>query len=146
MSEPKKASLRFLYLIANDLKQLRHFYSEIIGMKENSYYEDEQFGWLSYHMEGLEMDWFRSEQTIPVIKEWAMQPGYPGGSKEIISWSIELDESEFPKVIEQIKKEDIPQFQKEPEFRQDSYWGFSVMDPMGNTVELYYVPKKKTEA
>jgi len=46
-------------------------------------------------------------------------------------------------LIEKIKLEGIPVFQGKPEFRQDAYWGFSVKDPMGNTVELYYMPKKK---
>ncbi|MDD4664150.1 MAG: VOC family protein [Caldisericia bacterium] len=142
MSEPKKANLKFLYLLANDLKALRHFYSDLLNMQENSYYEDEQFGWLSYHADGIEMDWFRTEKPLPVIEEWAMQPGYPGGTKEVISWSIEIDEGVFPDLIEKIKLEKIPVFQEKPEFRQDSYWGFSVKDPMGNTVELYYVPKK----
>jgi predicted lactoylglutathione lyase len=143
VGEIKKANLTFLYLLANDLKALRHFYSDLLDMKENSYYEDEKFGWLSYHQEGLEMDWFRAEKPIPIIEEWAMQPGYPGGTKEVISWSIEIDESVFPSLIEKIKLEGIPVFQEKPEFRQDTYWGFSVKDPMGNTVELYYMPKKK---
>ena len=142
MNEGKKPSLRFLYMIANDLKSIRHFYTDIIGLQENSYFEDEKFGWLSYHMGELEMDWFRADQPQPVTTEWSMQPGYPGGTKEMISWSIEIDEELFSVVIQKIKQEKYPIFQEEPEFRQDSYWGFSVMDPMGNTVELYYVPKK----
>jgi hypothetical protein len=142
MSEFKKPRLSFLFLVANDLSQIRHFYSDVVGLIENSYFEDDKFGWISYHMNGLEMDWFRADNPLPVVDEWTMQPGYPGGTKEMISWAIEIDETKFFEVVEKCKGEKYPIFQEEPQFRQDSYWGFSVRDPMGNTVELYYVPQK----
>jgi hypothetical protein len=27
----------------------------------------------------------------------------------------------------------------------DGYWGFTAMDPMGNTVEIYTIPAEKPE-
>ncbi|HOI25420.1 MAG TPA: hypothetical protein PK581_07505 [Caldisericia bacterium] len=143
MSEFKKPRLGFLFMIANDLPEIRHFYTDVIGLPENSYFEDDAFGWLSYHMGDLEMDWFRADTPQAISSEWACQPGYSGGTREVTSWAIEIEESKFEEVVEKCKEEKYPLFQEEPQFRQESYWGFTVRDPMGNTVELYYVPSKK---
>jgi len=37
-------------------------------------------------------------------------------------------------------------FNEEPEWRVDNYWGLTVKDPMGNTVEVYTIPKQKPES
>ena len=141
--EKINAKVSYFYFVANDLKAMRHFYTTLIGLPESAYFEDEQIGYLCYQMEGFEMMWFRSVKKVPIQTDWAMQPGYPGGLTQEPSWSIEVDEKDFYQIVEKIKKTNIPVFQKDPEYRQNSYWGFSVRDPMGYTVELYFISSKE---
>lgn len=37
-------------------------------------------------------------------------------------------------------------FFDEPQWQQDTYWEFPVLDPMENTVEIYATPKEKPES
>ncbi|HXK52169.1 MAG TPA: VOC family protein [Caldisericia bacterium] len=142
MDKLNNVKLGFLYFFANDLPSMRHFYTDILGLNECNYFEDSQFGWLCYQMESFQMMWFRSSTKIPILNDWADQPGYSKGILEVPSWSIQMNETQFQDTINTIKEEGYPIFQDAPELRQDSYWGFTVRDPMGNTVELYYIPKK----
>lgn len=131
-------NIRFIFNFCNDIDEIRRFYSELIGLEEVSYRNDEEWGWLVYQSEGFQFMWFRSDEKLPVIDGWAAQPGYSGGEFAITSWSIELPKEDFEKIIGRLKASGVKLFSMEPEWRQESYWGFTVMDPMGNTVELYY--------
>jgi catechol 2,3-dioxygenase-like lactoylglutathione lyase family enzyme len=122
---------------------MRHFYSDLLGMKEVSYMNDEGFGWINYKCEGFEFMFFRAMNPMPVIEEWTWQPGYDGAEHNAISWAINIPEADFAATVERLKADGVKQFKDKPEWRQDSYWGFSVMDPMGNTVEVYTMPKEK---
>ena len=133
-----KIKVRFIFNFCNDIEAIRNFYSDLIGMKETSYRNDEEWGWLVYDNDGLQIMWFRSGEKLPVIDGWAVQPGYESGEYAIASWSIEVPKDSFKDIIGRLKESGVKVFNTEPEWRQDSYWGFTVMDPMGNTVELFY--------
>ncbi len=131
-------NIRFIFNFCNDIDEIRRFYSELIGLEEVSYRNDEEWGWIVYQSEGFQFMWFRSDEKLPIIDGWAAQPGYNGGEFAITSWSIELPKEDFEEIIGRLKASGAKLFSMEPEWRQESYWGFTVMDPMGNTVELYY--------
>jgi len=142
-SGKRHAQMKFIYNMCNDLEAMRIFYTDLVGLEQGSFRNDEEWGWLVYRNEGFEMMFFRAEKEIPVQDEWASQPGYEGGSLEAVSWSICVTEESFPIVVERLKSAGARCLKERPEWRQDCYWGFSVMDPMGNTVELYTQPKER---
>lgn len=135
--------LSFIYNHCNDIEEMRRFYTDLIGLKEFAYHNDEQWGWLCYKTGGLELMFFRTEETIPKQEQWAVQPGWEGGTFEGTSWSIEVPEEEFASVVERLLSAEVRIFKDKPMWLQDCYWGFPVMDPMGNTVEVHTSPKEK---
>lgn len=144
--EPPKVNLRFLFGICNDIGEMKNFYTDLMGMQEVAYMDDDNFGWLAYQCDGFQFMFFRVDNELAVPVEWTCQPGYEGGTLEAISWAIEIPEAEFADRCETLKKAGVKTFSETPEWRQDSYWGFSVLDPMGNTVEVYTRPKEKPES
>jgi catechol 2,3-dioxygenase-like lactoylglutathione lyase family enzyme len=137
-------SIWFVFTVCNDIDEVRHFYTDLLGMQEDGYMNDENFGYLSYECEGgVYFMFFRADEKLPVLDEWASQPGWAGGTLEVNSWAIQIPYEDFAEVYEKLKGEGFPLFKPEPEWRQDSYWGLSVRDPMGNTVEVYTTPKEK---
>ena len=144
-NEIPRVNLRFLFVMCNDILTMRHFYTDLLGMKETSFTNDEHWGWLNYKSEGLEFMFFRAKEKMPVQHYWTWQPGYDGGTVNAISWAIHIPEADFESTVDRLKRSGIKSFSKKPEWRQDNYWGFSVMDPMGNTVEVYTIPKARPE-
>ena len=140
--EAPRVHLRFAFHFANDLAAMRRFYGEGLGMKELMFVDEERAGFLVYQTEGLQLMFFRSEKPLPVADAWASQPGWEGGTVEIDSWGIEVPEKDLGRTVERLRSLGAPFFRSDPEWRQTSYWGVSVRDPMGRTIEVYSVPKK----
>lgn len=145
MNNPDKprVNVKFLFSVCNDIDAMRHFYTDILGLTEKAYMNDENFGWLNYQCDGFEFMFFRADKKIPVLTEWASQPAWEGGTAEVTSWGIMMPVKKFAEAYEIMEKEGIPMFKPEPEWRFESYWGLSVMDPMGNTIEIGAVPVEK---
>lgn len=148
-SPKPKISVKFIYSLCNDIEAMRHFYTDLLGMKEIAFYNDEEqkFGYLSYLCAGgLEFDFFYIGKEAPIHKEWAWQPGYEGGTLPVPSWSVNVPEEDFPEVVKKLKEDGVKSFQENPYWCLDSYWAFPVADPQGNTVEVYSIPKEKPES
>ncbi len=145
-SEKKKSPLiniRFIYNMCNDLEAMRHFYTDLVGLEQGSFRNDEEWGWLVYRSEGFEMMFFRASEKLTLHEKWASQPGYEGGTLEVTSWSIHIPENVFAEVVSRLTSAGVKSLNKKPDWRQDCYWGFTCMDPMGNTVELYTEPAER---
>jgi len=138
-----KVKVGFIFIMCNDVGEIRHFYTDLLGMNEVAFFGDENFGYINYKCEGFEFMFFHTGTKMPVIDKWTWQPGYDGGEYHAISWAIAIPEKSFGDVVEKLKRENVKLFSDKPEWRQGSYWGFSVMDPMGNTVEVYTMPAEK---
>ena len=139
-----KINLRFLFLVCNDVEAIRHFYVDLLGLHLGNFLNQKDFGWVSLASEGFDMMFFRCEKELPVMGKFSCQPGWEGGKLEIASWAIEIPTENFRDVYHRLLNEETVKFFKDvPEWRQDSYWGISVLDPMGNTVEVYTTPKDK---
>lgn len=134
-------NVRFIFNYCNDLAAMRRFYSQLVGLKEKDYREE--WGYLCYASEGLEFMFFRSDKEMPHIDEWSDQPGWEGGTLKITSWAIHIPEMMFKDVFERLHSAGVKMLTDSPEWRVDNYWGITVMDPMGYTVELYTIPKEK---
>jgi catechol 2,3-dioxygenase-like lactoylglutathione lyase family enzyme len=136
-------NVRFVYNFCGDLPAVRHFYTDLLGMAENNY--DEEQGWLVYKSEGFELMFFRGESVASPGKEWAVQPGGGSGTAEVTSWSVEVPEAEFGATVQRLLEAGVPLQgdAKAPDWRQGCYWGITVMDPAGITIEVYSAPKEK---
>lgn len=137
--EPR-ATIRFLFNVCNDVEAMRRFYVDLLGMRQDSFQDTPEFGWLSLQCEGFQAMWFRADHPMPVAQTWAMQPGWAGGTTEVVSWGIWVPPDEFAAVLDRLVAAGAPLFRAVPDWRQNSYWGLSVRDPMGATIEIYTTP------
>jgi len=137
------AQIKFIFNHCNDVKAMRRFYGELIGLKETAF--NEEWGYLCFRTGGLDFMYFQSTEPVPVVREFASQPGYEGGTLSMVSWAIEVPEPDFAAAVKRLKDAGVTSFNDKPDWRQDSYWGYSVLDPMGMTVEVYVSPTEKPE-
>jgi catechol 2,3-dioxygenase-like lactoylglutathione lyase family enzyme len=143
--EPKKptAAVRYVFNVCNDIPAMRRFYVELLGLEEAAFMDTPEFAWLSVNCGGFQMMWFRADEEQPVPEEFACQPGWEGGVLEVTSWAVSIPEGDFAAVFEKLADAGAKLFQPVPDWRQDSYWGLSVLDPMGVTVEVFSAPAEK---
>jgi len=137
--------IRFVFNVCNDINAIRDFYVGILGLEEVHFMDTEQFGWLATNSDGFQMMWFRADEPQEVPTEFACQPGWAGGVREVTSWGIFIPEDDFRGVIGKLHEAGATFFSPRPDWRQDSYWGVSVLDPMGVTVEVYTTPAERPE-
>ncbi len=136
--------INFIYQSCNDVGAMRHFYGDLLGMKEVSFREGPE-GWLVYQCEGFQFMIFPAGYELPVPEGWGMQPGWKGGDREYLSWSIVVPEADFAATVKGLLDDGVESFHDTPQWRQDSYWSFPVRDPMGNTVEVHTIPAVRPE-
>lgn len=136
-----KINVRFVYNFCNDLGEMRHFYTELLGLDEVGYNEEHRY--LCYQCGGFQLMFFRPDAAVEVLEGWADQPGYRGGTTFVTSWAVEVPEGEFAATVERLREAGVESRYADPEWCVDSYWGFYVKDPMGRTVEVYSTPKER---
>ncbi len=145
-SSAPEVSIKFVYISCNDLDAMRGFYTDLLGMDEWSYRNDDEYAWLVYNCDGFQFMIFPSDYELPVPDDWGMQPGWEGGTLEVPSWSIEVPEDTYAATVAGLAEAGVPTFAAAPQWCQDSYWSFPVRDPMGSTVEVYTVPSERPES
>jgi catechol 2,3-dioxygenase-like lactoylglutathione lyase family enzyme len=138
-----RARFRFVFNVCNDVAAMRRFYVDILGFEEEAYMDTPEFAYLSVRSDDWEAMWFRADARLPVATEFASQPGWEGGTVEATSWAVWVPEERFGAVREALAAAGASFYHSEPAWRQDSYWGLSVLDPMGVTIELYTVPAER---
>jgi hypothetical protein len=121
---------------------MREFYTELIGLPEIYFQDDDSVGWLTYQSGQLQIVFIRASSTLLVNSAWSKQPGYRGGSLQATSWVISVPYAEFMSITKRLKQANVPLFQDEPIVPQPNHLQFFVMDPMGNTVEVYASSQK----
>ncbi|MBD3285337.1 hypothetical protein GF359_02840 [candidate division WOR-3 bacterium] len=144
-----KVKLKFVFSMCNDVEEMAGFYTDLLGMTEQAFYkaEDGSFGYLSYLCEGdVYLMFFSTTEEVPALTDWAWQPGYEGGELNVTSWAIQIPEEDFAETVKRLQTPEVKKFSDTPQWRQDSYWGFTVADPQGNTVEVYTSPPEKPES
>ena len=140
-----RVNLRFVYSFCTDIGSVRGFYTGILGMTELGFMDSEEFGWVGYDSEGMQLMFFRWDEELPSREEWDWQPGDGAGTIPGMSFSMEIPEEECGSLIATIREGGIRTMTGTPTWRQQSYWGWTVKDPAGNTVELYWHPASKPE-
>lgn len=128
--------VKFIYIPCADLAAMRVFYSTLIGLDE-IYHSDEERS-VAYRCESLQFSITEHPDAMPDEGDWAVQPGWRGGTAAAASWSVELDEPAFRSAVQRLIDAGVEARHAEPQWV--SYWSFPVRDPMGNTVEVTYAP------
>ena len=136
-------NIRFLYRYCNAIAPMRAFYTDGVGLQEFSHGDDGEHGWICYQSEGMQLIVLLHDEPVPVEPDFASQPGDGGGASPRPSISIEIPEADFAAVYERLRVTDAPRMSETPTWRQDAYWGWTVNDPMGGTVELYVHPSER---
>ena len=143
MSDKAHINLKFIYNVCNDVAAIKRFYGDLLGMKIASFMDKPEFGWVNIASDGFEFMFFRAEGKFIEPTEFAMQPGDGGGPRQATSWSVAIPEQDYGATIERVRQAGVKAMTSTPTWRQDSYWGFTVLDPAGNTVEVYCAVKEK---
>lgn len=143
LGDGPEAQIKFLYLMGNDVEAMRRFYTDIVGLKQGPYKKDAYVGYTTGELQILI---FKYYEPVPANDGFAMQPGWKGGALEVTSWSVSIPHKDLVATIDRLRGAGVRSFFDEPQWQQDSYWGFPVLDPMGNTVEIYATPDEKPES
>jgi len=125
--------------MANDVSLVEKFYAKLLNLSVTGSCEE---GWLGIELGEMQILYFKSDYEIEKLQEWAWQPGYRAGAGNLTSWGLEFEENDFQKVVGNFQATAAESLYQRPDWRRDKYWGFTVKDPMGNTIELYTVPKE----
>lgn len=98
--------------------------------------DDEKY--LVYQSGNIQIMWLENSEPQPINEDWSVQPGYLSGPAEYNSYAIYYSENKFISIVKKLKQSKIKMLKNQSELRQNKdYWGFTIMDPMGNTIELY---------
>jgi catechol 2,3-dioxygenase-like lactoylglutathione lyase family enzyme len=133
-------TLGYIYVSCNDIAAMRRFYVELLGMPEQSYQADGEVKWLVCQCRGCELMFFAGGPPLAVPDGWHAQPGWEGGTLEGVSWSVEVPLELYAVTVQRLLDADVEHFFDKPQWFQDTYWGFPVKDPQGNTVEVFCLP------
>ena len=125
-----------LFFWCADVEPVRHFYSDLLGLPETLYRNDDQAGWLTYLVDGVQLVFMRGAHPPAVETEFASQPGFEGGTKEVFSWLFSTpSQAEFDAIVERLKAAGVPRLHDEALVNTGASQ-FIVRDPTGMTVEV----------
>lgn len=132
-----------MFVLCNSVENMRSFYVDLLGMEQSAYVEGQ---YLDVKTAGIELLFFEHEEGVPVHTDWSWQPGWQGGTALRPSFSVRVAEEEFPGLVERIRQSDVRSFNEYPEWRNGGYWGLTISDPMGATLELFVEPAVRPES
>ncbi|MDH3306916.1 MAG: hypothetical protein OEO77_05310, partial [Acidimicrobiia bacterium] len=90
--------IKFIYVPAVDLSAIRRFYGTLLGLAEIYYSASE--GHLAYDCAGLQVSFFHDSAAELAGPGWARQPGWSGGTRPSMSWSVVLGRRQFVDAVE----------------------------------------------
>ncbi|MCY3412500.1 MAG: VOC family protein [Candidatus Heimdallarchaeota archaeon] len=133
------ARIADIFLPCQDVTAMREFYSNCIGFTEESFADEEQFGYLTYKLGDQFLVIFRDVQS-KMIDGWSTVPTAKG-DHSFTSWTIRTEnQEEFDRVVANLQKHGYQAKQIEPQLK-GTYYSYTVKDPMGNTLDVYFDTK-----
>lgn len=123
--------LHTVFRWCNDVDTMRVFYSDLLGLNETYYRNDNEHGWLTYDA-GTQLVFMRGTNPVDVMQGWAKQPGYLGGEAEVDSWLITLSAADFENLKKRIVQAGLETFSG----NLDTSRQLILHDPMGMTIEV----------
>lgn len=136
MQNTSQIRIQTLFYWCNDVLPIQYFYTELIGLEETFFSNDDHAGWLTYRVGEVDVVFMRTSVPLPIQIEWAKQPGYLGGTQETHSFILYIPPAQFPQVRQRLQAADVPVYQTQPTDSSTNRQYF-VQDPMGMTVEIY---------
>ena len=134
------ANIRFLHRLCHDLDAVRRFYGEGLGFRELSYRNDDEHGWIVFESDGLQFMFHRWAEPLPAKEGFAWQPGDAAGTVPRHSLGVHVPEDEWEATVARLRAMDVDAMTPAPSWRRESYWGWTLRDPLGETVEIWYEP------
>ena len=128
MATPKVV---IVYRYCNDLEAMRHFYVELLGFANTSIENGRQGGFIKVDCGGFRMTFLKSSTELPVYTQLSKLPGCQGGEIEQALCSVEYSVDAYAVVVERLRAAGVHSPQA------DGEWSYPVLDPMGNTIEVY---------
>lgn len=122
----------FTYIFCNDLEKMKWFYTEIVHL--NLIWDSKESIAFKIGEHQLSIDF--NENFDPPTADFAIQPGWIGGSQPRTSWSLECDKDDFNEIFRSVRSNEITLYYTEPEWVGNGYWSFPILDPMNNTIEI----------
>jgi len=121
----------FLYLHSGDLERARDFYTNVLGLNEIYFSDEEQS--VGYQVGSVQIT-IGQHSEARHVERWSSQLGWQGGTASDPSWGFHLEVEPFRDAVERSRRQRSEVYRAEPEWV--GYWSFPVKDPMGNTVEI----------
>ena len=141
-----RVNLRFVHAFCDDVPATKAFYGDRLGMTLQSTMDDEPHGWVVMQSEGFQLMFHRWDHgPLQRSHEWSWQPGDGAGELPTISFGIEVPEDDYRAVVDGLMAADTEAITPTPTWRQGCYWGWTVRDPNGNTVEIYTMPAEEID-
>lgn len=122
----------------NDISEMRRFYSDGIGLREEHAQDTVEVGYVVYQAGGTQIVITRSPELKPVLQDWTKTWGFDEGTLHEPAWVIEVDWDSFTEVIGRLEALGTmfhPTRRDEEKIRQ-----VVVRDPMGRTVSVDAYP------
>ncbi len=122
--------LGFTYIQCNDLPAMKAFYADILQLKQ--IWEDESS--IAFKIGDHQLSITLAPGIEVPAAEFAVQPGWQGGTAQRTSWSLECDRAEFDRIVTAARNAGVPSWTEQPQ--HVGYLSFPLLDPMNNTVEI----------
>jgi hypothetical protein len=132
-----KSQSPVFFNLCDNVNAIRYFYTELIGLKETAFKPN---SYIEFKIKGKTMMFYQADKIFKRLKSF--KHGYINDKNENLSWSLNLEEETFTATVNKLIYADIEILNNEPVWMPDGYWSFSVLDPMGNRLEIFMEPKK----
>ena len=131
-----------LFMWCNDVNKTREFYSNILGLIEGWYDPNPKSGppYIVYKMSNNQsLHFLQRSLNSKSDTNWSYQPSSTiSNGLQKFSWTLEVSKSKAEEIQNRIKQNSIKSFQGSIETRS-GYSALTILDPMGNTIDLYYL-------
>lgn len=120
----------FTYIHCNDLSTMKAFYGDILQLKQ--IWEDDSS--IAFKIGDHQLTITLAPGIAVPSAEFAVQPGWPGGTAPRTSWSLECNRAELNQIVAAARNAGVPSWTEQPQ--RVGYLSFPLLDPMNNTIEI----------
>ncbi|HEX9746597.1 MAG TPA: VOC family protein [bacterium] len=131
------ARLDWLTIYCNDIDEMRHFYSDLLGLETGPGADEEGGGFQFYVCGDFVFMIMQADTELPVNEEFMHWLGFSETGNYNPGWSIQIPSEDFEAVVARLQDEGVKAADEEPMNQMDAFMQYIVLDPMGNSVELY---------
>ena len=131
-----------LFMWCNDINAIRQFYTEILGLIEGWYDPKPELGppYVVYKLANNQsLHFLKKNETDITDENWSYQSSsaIPNGIEKT-SWTLNVSKSTADEILKRIQQRGAKSYQETIESRS-GYSAITLLDPMGNTIDLVYL-------